>query len=445
MTFLFLFISILFILRNNRYGIFHIIIIFIGLSLIDVILPSILWYIQGIPTRPSWFAPLTNVDLSIGLVYYGIFYFIMFTVMIFISNKKQFNWADKYKLNKKYFRYRLLYLIIFFGAMFIFSLYYEIVAFGGFSEWIVKKFTIRFTGNVSESSGFIEALLTKIPWRGIFNALVFLAFLYRYKVNREKLYGILFPLIGILFALSTSYRGSILQFLLGLLFVEYVRINIHKFYKYKSYFGNGYETIHKPKYYISAIVIVFAFIVYGSIRDSYAADILGYTEKKESTIYKVLNQGSGIDGISSIIHEYGNNVNFIMGKTYMDMMLLPIPRVIYTSKPKWYGIDDITRGMGWPESTQSAVTMPGEAYANFGWLGIFISIIYGLLFGVIIKFINSRGGVYLILYPAIVIPMIFVSNWMAFTGIMNLFFQFLIIVVILKAVITRFTLKGNSI
>ena len=83
---------------------------------------------------------------------------------------------------------------------------------------------------------------------------------------------------------------------------------------------------------------------------------------------------------------------------------MPIPRAIYKSKPEWYGIDDITTGMGWPSSSQSAVTMPGEAYANFGWFGLFVAVFYGVFFGLFLKFINSRGGVYTTLYASVIIP-----------------------------------------
>ena len=77
------------------------------------------------------------------------------------------------------------------------------------------------------------------------------------------------------------------------------------------------------------------------------------------------------------MRRYGHDLDFLMGKTYIDMLLLPIPRAIYKSKPEWYGIDDITTGMGWPSSSQSAVTMQVKLTQIFGWFGLFVAVFYG--------------------------------------------------------------------
>ena len=208
------------------------------------------------------------------------------------------------------------------------------------------------------------------------------------------------------------------------------------------FFGIGKETINKPRYYVFALLVVTAFLGYGAIRGAFVDQALGQeSEEKTSIIYKVLNQGSGIQGVSGVMRRYGEDLDFLMGKTYVDMLLLPVPRVIYKSKPEWYGIDDITTGMGWPSSSQSAVTMPGEAYANFGWFGLFIAALYGIFFGLFLRFINTKGGVYTVLYASVIIPVIFVSNWMAFTGIMNMFFTTLFLIIMLFLINTRFKLR----
>ena len=103
------------------------------------------------------------------------------------------------------------------------------------------------------------------------------------------------------------------------------------------------------------------------------------------------------------------------------MLLLPVPRTIYTSKPEWYGIDDITRGMGWPPTTQYAVTMPGEMYANFGFLGAPLIALFGMIFGAFYrKRLDPR---FLFVYAMILLPSMFVTFWMSFTGFMNVIFK----------------------
>jgi len=60
---------------------------------------------------------------------------------------------------------------------------------------------------------------------------------------------------------------------------------------------------------------------------------------------------------------------------------MPVARSIYPSKPAWYGIGNRTRGMRWPESTQSAVSPQREYYANFGLWGILFMYFLRVFFG----------------------------------------------------------------
>jgi hypothetical protein len=138
-----------------------------------------------------------------------------------------------------------------------------------------------------------------------------------------------------------------------------------------------------------------------------------------SSLINNLAQGSGLDGVTSVVHHFSSTNNFFYGKTYLDMLLLPIPRSIYTSKPEWYGVDDISRLMGWPESTQSAITLPGEAFANFGWLGLLMAPLYGVLLYFISKKLYAIGGSWFFWYISVGVSTLSVANWMAFTGIMN--------------------------
>lgn len=133
----------------------------------------------------------------------------------------------------------------------------------------------------------------------------------------------------------------------------------------------------------------------------------------------VLTAGAGLLGVSKIVAQYGTTVDYFRGKTYLDMALLPVPRAIYRSKPKWYGIDDISKRMGWPETTQSAVTMPGEAFANFGLAGLLMAIPMGAGFGLMWR-LASRSKVRLILVgPTLFFQAVTVTMWMSFTGLMN--------------------------
>jgi hypothetical protein len=128
-------------------------------------------------------------------------------------------------------------------------------------------------------------------------------------------------------------------------------------------------------------------------------------------------RGEGLVGLSSIIAYYPSHQQFLGGQTIRDMLLLPVPRSIWHDKPAWYGIAQITRGEGEPASTQSAVTIPGELYANFGPLGLLGMLFYGTLFGFFHKLRNGRRFRYA--YAAILLPLMFVTFWMSTTGLIN--------------------------
>jgi oligosaccharide repeat unit polymerase len=416
-------------LKNTRYGLFHILIIFFSLTIIDLVIPSACWSFYGYPDKPTWFKPLTDNDILLGMTYYFIFYIIMFITYIYANQYKypKWNYSFSKKFERKYVRKRLFYFLLISCSLALLSLYNEIQSFGGYDTWLISKFSHRFHGGMNGLTN--DSIISKIPIRHIFHALVLLAFLLRYKFNQPTLYGIIFPMIDILLALSTSYRGSILQIFIGLLFIENIRLHIEN------------KQLNKFKITVFFTIIVIAFTIYGDQRSNL---VNSHNQNRPSGIYKILNQGSGAEGISSIMREYGKNIEFLYGKTYIDMLLLPIPRIIYTNKPIWYGIDDITRGMGWPESTQSAVTLPGEAYANFGWVGLLIAIFYGWFFARIIQTINKKGSFYIILYPILIIPMIFSSNWMAFSGIMSMFVKAIVIIIILLLIFIKFKIKKVS-
>lgn len=418
---LFSFLGISVALKSKIFRVFHIIPFLIVLSIIDVFSPAIIWISFGNEDIPPWLTPFNNKEIMSGISYYVIFYIIMITIIILNSKSKINNLILSYENSFVRLKRRLNFYILITGFAFCAGIIIEIKSYGGLDQWIYYNFTVRFNPTIKEKDA-LDIFFQFIPWRSLFNTLCFLAFFFRYKFNRPKLYGLVIPFFGVLFALTTSFRGSILAFLLGLLFMENLRIFIHNNLNEDHLYGKGKESIFKMKYVIISSLIVSSFFIYGMLRSAYVNFELEQNKSELSVVYKILNQGSGLQGVSGIIRSYGKDVEFLKGKTYIDMLLLPIPRSIYTSKPEWYGVADITKEIGWPESTQPAVTMPGESYANFGNFGLIIAVLYGLFFGLILKFFKWKGGIYIVLYPAILIPLMFTSNWMAFTGTMNMFF-----------------------
>jgi hypothetical protein len=128
-------------------------------------------------------------------------------------------------------------------------------------------------------------------------------------------------------------------------------------------------------------------------------------------------RGEGLIGLSAILGYYPEHHPFLGGKTIHDILLLPVPRALWKDKPTWYGVSDITAGYGEPSGTVSAVTMPGELYANYGAAGLAGMIIYGLVFGFI--HVYRRGARLSFLYSFLLLPLVFACFWMGLTGFVN--------------------------
>lgn len=190
------------------------------------------------------------------------------------------------------------------------------------------------------------------------------------------------------------------------------------------------------------------FVSYGAIRNYYNSSSETQNNPlsaNESILLEGIRliRGEGLIGFTRIINVYPNSVDYLLGKTYLDMMLLIIPRSIYTSKPEWYGVSDISRGLGGPDTTQDAVTVPGEAYANFGPIGISLVMIFGALYGFLYRYKNHPR--YRYAYAFIVIPSIFPFFWMSLTGLVNNMLALPFAMVVLALVVQRRHLTPQTI
>lgn len=402
-------------------GYFHPTSILLSLAIVDVFIPGIIWSLDHLPEAPEWKDALSFDALFEGLFFYVFFYVIMLGTIEILEATKE---APIKKIKETKISVMYYATLIFSLTMSVVALSLQVSSYGGFFEWFEYKSVVRWEGRVSElgeGSILIEAI-QKIPWSAYFNTLMYFGFYLREQTGRKCLFGLILPIAALLLAMTTFFRGSLLTLFLGLAFIEYIRRYSVKDGREKALKNDILLLRLQPSRLRVNIFLassLAAFLCYGELRNYFG----GFSEpKSESAIYRILSQGSGLESVSHIVSRYGESVPFKEGKTYFDMLLLPIPRILYPEKPGWYGIDDITRAMGWPESTQSAVTMPGEAYANWGWGGIFMAIVIGSGFALIVRKIKQRQAFYIALYPTVAIQLILVANWMSFTGIMNLFF-----------------------
>lgn len=410
-----------------KLDVYHPLVILFSVSAIDVYIPGLIWAIQGIPPQPAWVQAFTLHDVIAGVLVYMFSYagiligYMMVTSLVLTKVP-----AKHYELDEDRFKI-LVWLLLFISVG---QILLSILAAGSPSAWFAQKIMVRWSGGLDVENGptFFELL----PIRIVFSMLVIVGFYYRYDLGRPILFGWVFPLFGLLLAAATFFRGSILVFLLGMLFVERLRTYTQQY----AFSGSAAKSAWHPidKTLLKWIAFAFClFFFYGSARDSLSQETWG-DSAEDSVAISVLSRGDGLVGVTSIVKYFDSPKEVLGGKTYMDMLLLPVPRFIYTSKPQWYGIDDITRSMGWAESTQSAVTMPGEAFANFWIFSLLFMPLLGALFALIVRFATGGTPYGIFMYPSVLLYVVINSNWMAFTGIANQLLPTILCAVILTTI-----------
>ncbi len=415
-----------FLLKDNRVGYFGTIQILLILSIFDTAIPGVLWSIFGSNSNVYWKNDLNEFELVNGMLFYICFYLLilLFYYVTSILNKSKLI-ERSLVINEKYF----LKISIFLISLWSITLMLQIKSDGGVSEYFIKKAVMRWSGGLEEvgNKNFIQNILNYFKWDFIINGITLLGIYNLKKFKYKFFWKYLLPSLCIIIAALTFFRGAIVTVMIGFFFISYINRDKDKKFKLKL------STL------ITIGIAIALFFTYSLTRDSLNREYKNSEEivDKGSYFYHLFSQGAGIEAVSHITSRYGNDLDFFYGKTYLDMLYLPIPRSIYTSKPEWYGIDDITRKMGWAESTQSAVTMPGEAYANFGWFGLLLAPFYGVFFSKLTNFISRDNSPLFIIYPSLVINGVMVSNWMAFTGIMNQVITFIILYFLFKLIIKK--------
>lgn len=387
--------------------------IFSALSIIDVYIPALIASMTGRKlSAATWMTPIelnTTIEavliFIIGHVLFSIGYFSLKT-----NNKKIITHDINLKI--AYF------VLIFSTAIYLVSMFFEIKRIGSIAEFISYKLLTRWDPNSSQQLSATEEIIASLSPSMLSIALISIGIIFSHinDPKRSSIIKAILLLVGFALCSTTFFRGTYIKFIIGItsliIFSKKTRMPHQIFLKKSRDF---------TKKILFATIIIF--ILVGSIRQYYSTK----EWNNEANQYKNTNllehiqeifSGSGLIGLGSIVASYGKSVDFLYGKTIYDVMLRPIPRSIYPTKPKWYGIDDITRGLGWPDSTQSAVTPQGEFYANFGLVGLALMLVLGFLFSYLTKALTKSTKTQF-LYFFIILPSVTTTFWMSFTGLMN--------------------------
>lgn len=398
--------------------------LYLLVAIIDVYFPAALFLLHEIPEQADYVVPFSQDDLVAALIW--------FTISIPI-------WAIGYfgaqlRLGKKIkpdsiqwnVNIRRLYIfVVLSGGWYLTYMLVDIVNHGSLVEYFLIKIQRNY-GLRTEYANAAEQILFQLSpiMLTIFSMLIGVLFFLRERSAHPFLWGVILPAVGWLFIATTFFRGSQISYFLALFVLEWQRrknaidLDLNTTWMEKKVRGKS----KRNRIFILILTGSLLFVSYGVIRNYYNSS--SETQNNSLTVNESLYlegirlfRGEGLIGFTRIINAYPNSVDYLLGKTYLDMMLLIIPRSIYTSKPEWYGVSDISRGMGGPDSTQDAVTVPGEAYANFGPIGISLVVIFGALYGFFNRYKNHSR--YRYAYAFIIIPSIFPLFWMSLTGFVN--------------------------
>ena len=380
------------------------------LSVVDIYLPAILSTDASISRWPSWVIPASYDGILPALLYYSVSMVFLISGYLMAARSSRFRNSRIVVLEG-----RLTVLLVVSGLWYCLVLVHYWQQAGSFSAWLSQKGLIRWTGTAPVYRNVLEQFFVVVgeQMRSVFLFSVSVSF-YSRPCSRSLFRGLLLPLLGGIVAATTFYRGTILSYFVSLAIVESFRSR------------DGCPTIlriKKPKNtrLVILVIALIMFVLYGALRNSYnrtlwTGTVTGFREGLLEELRR-LTVGEGLMGLSSILASYPGTVPLFWGKTIFDMLLMPVPRVIWKSKPIWYGIDDITRAMGWPPSTQSAVTIPGELHANFGYFGIVAAGLFGWLIGQIWRLRLSQK--FRFVYACTVVNVLTATHWMSFTGFIS--------------------------
>lgn len=222
----------------------------------------------------------------------------------------------------------------------------------------------------------------------------------KYLINNKKIY-LLFTLflltINFIYAVATGSKAEILLpfFLLFIIYsiIKKTPIKIILFTSLISIFlvfpfSTIYRSLHSDSITIN---IERAINKYSYLLSNFNIKII-----KLFFFNSIALRTNQMGVITAIVKNTPKIWNFKMGSTYMQFFISLIPRIIWHSKPiigvngnvfgRDYGILQVN-----DYHTSVGITWIGEMFINFGWFGIIIAFLWGLLYKIIYIYFFKDG------------------------------------------------------
>lgn len=244
-------------------------------------------------------------------------------------------------------------------------------------------------------------------------------------LRKDKLNFVLVLFAYFLYVLITRARYNIVPFIIPFLI----------YYIYSGEIKKIFRSI------LLGIFILFSVFLLQQIR--YTGNLLNLINNYSvseifNNTFSFILEGNGEFGLSRVFYYFvGNNNNFPKfgeGRTYLRLILLPIPSSILPFKPRDFAMDmwEAWTGISTTIGTMHP-TIYGDVYANFGYFGILMGIFYAFLFKFCDIIINkTKIQSKKILYISIISTMyILLSRGAVYNSIANAFWCIILINIII--------------
>jgi hypothetical protein len=394
---------------------------------LDVFLPAALFLATTPPSLKPWIVPLQADNIATATLVYSITLVVFGAGYFFVSRQGPSVPASlchglaaiRVKVGHVYVALAVV------GGWYVLHQAVLISEAGSFDVFLSEKFRQRLRPDVYVSTSIFDFVFNQFAPMMLpaFLVLVGVLFFFRYRYVRPVLWGLVLPATAWLLTLTTFYRGTQLNLFITLAFIEAYRIRVAKLHPQarlsRTPVPTSSSTISRRSKVLAATGVL-VFLLYGGYRQYHSSfqynNPVSVTEAFAAQTGEFL-RGWGVVGLTSILYFYPDNGEHLGGTSIAETFLMPVPRLLWAEKPERYGAEEVTRRMGWPTTTQSAITMPGELYANFGAVGVIGVGAFGLFFrGVYRRRLHPKA---FFAYAFFVPYAVLLSHWMSSTGLMT--------------------------
>lgn len=425
-------------------GILSLFSVFFLFEFVDILVPAIVTLITGIkPPQPPWIDDFSQDAIARALLFavtaMTLFWlsYILGSRLVFTRKPPRLGSAANVAGQLSVMRLLMVLGVCYF--VFLLNQVQLIQEFGGLQTYLDTFIKLRRTLELANRT-FIETLILTGSMSARDLILMLTAVLFATRRKGDHWIWIVL-LLGLMVSLSTFYRGTIFVYLLMLAAGEQQRLQ--KLYSDTKRANGGFlasaraaararnALVQRPAFLVSLAFVGLTAV--GAVRTFLAGPLWGATVTARESLRAELDrliEGPGLYGLMAIMEHFPRDQDFMGGLTIFHQLARWVPRAIWTSKPQAYGASEIHSALGYPESTLSAITIPGEFYANFGLVGVVLMLVVGFFFGRLNFY--RHDAVWQYFYATAGMSLVISVGWFSVTGFMSWLAPALMLAVILK-------------